>query len=447
MPTSPDIQYESICAVATPIGRGALAIVRLSGRTALEIANRFVKKKLHDHQVLYSKFYDCKNEVIDHGIAIYFKAPTSFTGEDVVEFQHHGNPIISELILKVLCEYGARLATPGEFTLRAFLNNKIDLTQAEAISDLINSATEKSVKTANRSLQGEFSNQVDNTLEELVQIRINVEAHLDFPDEDIDIQQSQQIESKLANAVIKLERIQEQAKRGERLQMGATIAIAGEPNVGKSSLINKLSQSDISIVTEIPGTTRDPLSADIEIEGVPIRLIDTAGLRETDNIIEKKGIERTQAVLEQADIVLWLTDISTFEPHNKITSSHVKDNHIVVHNKIDLMVNSKPIVDDQLYISVKTGQGIEELINIIAKKLNGEELSDVPFLARNRHIVGLKKTCDHLKSAKEKMQNNVELDIVAEELRLAQQSLGEITGEFTADELLGRIFSDFCIGK
>ena len=408
-----------------------------------------MRKKLLDRQAIYSKFYDGNNKIIDQGIAIYFQAPASFTGEDVVEFQCHGNPIISDLILKSLCEAGARLATPGEFTLRAFLNNKINLTQAEAIADLINSVTEKNVRTANKSLQGQFSNHIKRLLQRLIEIRLNVEAHLDFPDEDIDTHKLQDVNNKIFNAVSELESIQQNARRGERLHTGTTIAIAGKPNVGKSSLINKLSQSDIAIVTKIPGTTRDPLTADIEIQGVPIRLVDTAGLRDTDNVIEKIGIERTQEILAQADIILWLTDASKNESQNKIykdlpNTSH----HIVVHNKVDLVANREYLKNNRLYVSATTGEGLELLVKAITKYIISDEQGDVPFLARNRHLIALKKTSTHLQAAHDQMENNnKELEIVAEELRLAQQSLGEITGEFTADDLLGRIFSEFCIGK
>ena len=447
MPIKLPTQHEPICALATPSGRGALAIIRLSGNSALAIANELTKKTLCNRQAIYTKFTDKNNEIIDRGIAIYFKAPASFTGEDVVEFQCHGNPVISDLLLKALCESGARMAAPGEFTLRAFLNNKIDLTQAEAIADLISSTTEKSVRIANRSLQGEFSKHVDSVLAKLVAVRINVEAHLDFPDEEIDVQQIKVIKAKVLETVKELEKLQQAARRGERLHTGATIAIAGKPNVGKSSLINKLAQSDIAIVTEIPGTTRDPLTADVDIHGVPVRLIDTAGLRDTNNVIENLGIERTLQVLSQADIILWLTDASCPDEKQDLDKEIQEDKCIRIFNKIDLIGKQVSVNSSKIDMSVKTGDGLDELIEIIALKLCGNEQGDTPFLARRRHLIALQETCEHLKAAHEKIGMKCDLEIVAEELRLAQHALGEITGEFTADDLLGRIFSDFCVGK
>ena len=447
MPNELPTQNEPICALATPSGRGALATIRLSGDGALAIANGLTKKTLSNRKAIYTKFTDKNNEIIDHGIAIFFKAPASFTGEDVVEFQCHGNPIISDLLLKALCEFGARMATPGEFTLRAFLNNKIDLAQAEAIADLISSTTEKSVRTANRSLQGEFSKQVDRVLAELVSIRINVEAHLDFPDEEIDAQEIKDIKTKVLETVKELEKLQQTARRGERLHTGATIAIAGKPNVGKSSLINTLAQSDIAIVTEIPGTTRDPLTADVDIHGVPVQLIDTAGLRDTDNVIENLGIERTLQVLSQADIILWLTDASCPDEMQDLDKEIQEDKCIRIYNKIDLIGKQVAVNNNEIHMSAKTGDGLEELVETIAVKLCGEEQGDTPFLARRRHLIALQETCEHLKTVHEKIGMKCDLEIVAEELRLAQHALGEITGEFTAEDLLGRIFSDFCIGK
>ncbi|MDH3610094.1 MAG: tRNA modification GTPase, partial [Gammaproteobacteria bacterium] len=265
-------QQESICALATPAGKGALAIVRLSGKDAHAIAKIITHKPLTPRKAHYTNFYDCDDGVIDQGLAIYFQTPASFTGEDVIEFHCHGNPLVADLLLKTLCSLGARLATPGEFSLRAFLNNKIDLTQAEAIADLINSTTEQAVRTATRSMQGAFSRCVEEVLTQLTQVRMHIEAHLDFPDEEIDRQQSEQLASLLRLLSNYLNELLQQAKLGERLQTGATIAIAGKPNVGKSSLLNVMAQSDVAIVTEIPGTTRDQLSADIEIQGIAVRL-------------------------------------------------------------------------------------------------------------------------------------------------------------------------------
>ena len=296
-------------------------------------------------------------------------------------------------------------------------------------------------------MHGNFSKYVKVILEKLVSIRISVEAHLDFPDEDIDIQQHKEIETKIIKTTKKLENLQQTAKRGERLHSGATVAIAGRPNAGKSSLINALSQSDIAIVTEIPGTTRDPLTADVDIHGVPVRLIDTAGLRDTDNVIETLGIKRTLEVLSQADIILWLTDVTCKDEKQDLDDEIPEDKCIRIQNKIDLIGKQAEVNHDEIFMSVKTGDGLGELIELIAAKLCGEEQGDTPFLARRRHLIALQQTHKHLQVASEKISMNIGLEIVAEELRLAQHTLGEITGEFTADDLLGQIFSDFCIGK
>ena len=443
-------QKELICALATPPGKGALAIVRLSGKDAHAIAKQITHKTLAPRQANYTNFYNYDGAVLDQGLAIYFQAPASFTGEEVIEFHCHGNPLVADLLLKTLCNLGARLATPGEFSLRAFLNNKIDLTQAEAIADLINSTTEQAARTATRSMQGAFSERVQDVLTQLIQMRMHIEAHLDFPDEEIDRQQIEQLVSQLMKLKHFLNELLQQAKVGERLQTGATIAIAGKPNAGKSSLLNVLAQSEVAIVTEIPGTTRDPLSADIEIQGIAVRLIDTAGLRETQDIVEAKGIERAQQALAQADIVLWLTDVSNEDSHS-VPSGMDTAKIIYVHNKVDLSAEKKFNDDENIYISAKARTGIDELLQKLGEYLIGDsnirEQGDTPFLARGRHVVALQQAQENIHSAQQRLSNSQDLELAAEDLRLAQQNLGEITGEFTPDDLLGKIFSEFCIGK
>jgi tRNA modification GTPase len=445
-------QKELICALATPPGKGALAIVRLSGKDALKLAKQIMHQSLLAREACYTSFYSEDNEVIDQGLAIYFQSPASFTGEDVVEFQCHGNPLIAELLLKTLCSLGARLATAGEFSLRAFLNNKIDLAQAEAIADLINSTTEQGARTATRSLQGAFSERVQEVLTQLVQLRMHIEAHLDFPDEEIDPQLIEQLQFKVKNIDEYLKELLQQAKLGERLQSGATVAIAGRPNAGKSSLLNTLAQSDVAIVTEIPGTTRDPLNADIEIQGMPVRLIDTAGLRDTKDVVEVKGIERAQQVLGQADVILWLTDVTDKDAQN-IPDDLDTNKVIFVYNKIDLQPgdNKQQNIPDNVFISAKAQLGIDELIRQLSVKLSGpdalQEQGDTPFLARSRHVIALQQAQQNIRSALVRITNCQELELAAEDMRLAQQNLGEITGEFTPDDLLGKIFSEFCIGK
>lgn len=444
------VQKEPICALATPPGKGALAIVRLSGKDAYAIAKNITHESLLPRRAHYTAFYDANDGIIDQGLATYFQTPSSFTGEDVIEFHCHGNPLVAELLLKTLCCLGARLATPGEFSLRAFLNNKIDLAQAEAIADLINSTTEQAARTATRSLQGAFSERVNSVLTQLVQMRMHIEAHLDFPDEEIDRQQTTQLCKQLTLLEDFLDELLQQAKLGERLQTGATIAIAGKPNAGKSSLLNVLAQSDVAIVTEIPGTTRDPLSADIEIQGVAVRLIDTAGLRETKDIVEAKGIERAQQALAQADLILWLTDVSS-DDSQAIPKEIDVNKVITVHNKIDLQEASSLNDNENIYISAKNHTGIDELIAQLALRLLGEnvlsENGDTPFLARNRHVIALQNAQQHLRSAQQRLSSANELELAAEDLRIAQQNLGVITGAFTPDDLLGKIFSEFCIGK
>ena len=444
MPDENISQKELICAIATPPGRGALAIVRLSGKQAREVAEKITKTSLVARQAVFTSFLNQDGIVIDQGLTIFFQAPASFTGEDVVEFHCHGNPLVAESLLKALCVEGARLATAGEFSLRAFLNNKIDLTQAEAIADLINSTTEQSARTATRSLQGAFSKRVQTILEKLIQSRMHIEANLDFPDEEIDRQQLVQIQSQLKDLNETLDELLEQAKVGERLQQGATLAIAGRPNAGKSSLLNVLAQSDVAIVTEIPGTTRDPLNADIQICGIPVRLIDTAGLRKTNDVVESKGIERAQEALQQADLILWLIDASDEEIDelpNELDTKKV----ITIHNKSDLVTIDSDT--DKLYISTITQQGITELLDVIGQRLGGQESGDTPFLARSRHVIALQQTQHNIQLAAQRLNDTTALELIAEDLRSAQQHLNEITGEFSSDELLGKIFSEFCIGK
>lgn len=453
-------QAEAICALATPAGRGALSIVRASGHGVIAMAEKIAQKKLSPRQASYASFVDKHKQAIDQGIVICFPAPASFTGEDVVEYHCHGNPLISDLLLQTLCEEGARLATAGEFSQRAYLNNKIDLTQAEAIVDLINSTTEQGLRNATRSLQGAFSHRVQQVLAQLIQIRTYVEAYLDFPDEEpeekIDATQIKVIEKNIQQLAATITHLQQQAQRGERLHSGATITIAGKPNVGKSSLLNSLAQSEVAIVTKVPGTTRDSLTADIDIHGIPVRLMDTAGIRETEDEVELKGIQRTQLATAQADLVLWLSDVT--DSIDSVLPAEIDleaEKVIFVQNKIDLIDAEKlealkhadKSQHAQVYISAITAAGLQDLIDSIANRLGSEEQGDTPFLARRRHLIALQQAGENIKAALEQLVLSTKLELVAEELRLAQQSLGEITGEFSSDDLLGKIFSEFCIGK
>ncbi|MDE0249859.1 MAG: tRNA uridine-5-carboxymethylaminomethyl(34) synthesis GTPase MnmE [Gammaproteobacteria bacterium] len=444
VPPSPD---DPICAVATPPGRGALAVVRLSGRGALAIAGRVTRKELIPRKAVLTGFRDGNGERIDQGLALYFQAPASFTGEDLVEFHCHGNPVVCGMLMDALCAQGARRAEPGEFSLRAFLNNKLDLAQAEAIADLISSTTEQCVRTAGRSLQGAFSRRVKEVLEGLVGVRTGVEACLDFPDEDSGALPGKALHGPLSALDGDLDELLEQARSGERLHAGATVAIVGAPNVGKSSLINALAQSEIAIVTAVPGTTRDPVVADIEVHGLPVRLVDTAGLRTTGDEVEQLGIERTRRILAEADLVLWLDDLSQPDSAGLAPEGVEASRVIRVHNKTDLVTRHAGAGRQEVYLSVKTGSGMEALVERIRERVLGREQGSTPFLARARHLDALQRTQAHVRSALQCLHRGRDLELAGEDLRLAQQALGEITGEFSSDDLLGSIFSEFCIGK
>ena len=422
-------------------------MIRLSGKDARNIAEQVTQCKLPVREATLAGFHDVRGERIDQGIALYFQAPASFSGEELVEFHTHGNPVVCDLLLDTLCAQGARLAEPGEFSLRAFLNRKIDLTQAEAIADLIASSTEQCVRLANRSLQGAFSRQVQEILGRLVSVRTGIEAYLDFPDEDIDAPQGQHFQEQLAQVEGDITQLLAQAHAGERLHDGATLAIAGAPNVGKSSLINALAQSDIAIVTPTPGTTRDPVATDIEIGGMSVHLVDTAGVRETRDVVEREGIERTRRTLVQADLVLWMDDVTQSES----TRTHAQEvdpaRRIRVHNKIDLTGRAPEVCEDEIYLSVKTAAGLDALVEMIRSRLLGREQASTPFLARRRHRIALQRTLDHVHAALQCLRQAQALELAGEDLRQAQQALCEITGEFSSEDLLGRIFSEFCIGK
>lgn len=447
MPNVISSSTDSICAVATAPGRSALAVIRLSGPDAHAIAEQVTHRKLAVREAVLTGFYDARGERIDQGIALYFQAPASFSGEDLVEFHSHGSPVVCDLLLDTLCTHGARLAEPGEFSLRAFLNHKIDLAQAEAIADLIASSTEQCVRLANRSLQGLFSARVQEILGRLVTVRAGIEAYLDFPDEDLDVQHARQFCEQLDELEAAIATLLEQAQAGERLNAGATLAIAGAPNVGKSSLINALAQSDLAIVTDTPGTTRDPVAADIEIEGLPIHVVDTAGVRETEDAIEREGIARTRRTLAQADLVVWMDDV-TQPPEAQAAPEEVDAaRRIRVHNKIDLTGRTPEALKDEVYLSVKTGSGLQALIDLVRARLLGSEQASTPFLARRRHRLALQRTQEHIRAAVQGLREARGLELAGEDLRLAQHALGEITGEFGSEDLLGRIFSEFCIGK
>ncbi len=447
-----DIEHiDTIAAIATPSGNGGVGIIRISGGLVTEIATKLTKKALTPRTAQFSSFLDQDNAVIDSGIALYFPAPASYTGEDVLELQGHGGSVVLNMLLRHVLALGARLARPGEFTERAFLNNKLDLAQAEAIADLITSSTEQSVRSAQRSMQGVFSEQINLLITELTELRIYIEAAIDFVDEEIDFLTDGVVENRLVSLVKRLEEIQQTAKQGRLLRDGMTVVLAGKPNAGKSSLLNALAGHDAAIVTDIAGTTRDVLRERIQLDGMPLHIIDTAGLRESSNAIEQEGIRRAQEEIRKADKVLLLIDIRETEPQTLLDAIPEDLDITTVYNKIDL-VNSEPEIQNtesgtQIYLSIKTGVGMDLLIQHLKQSVGYNDTAEDIFIARTRHLEALKNGYELIQNALHQLQTTQASELVAEDLRQAQQALAEITGEFTSDDLLGKIFSSFCIGK
>jgi tRNA modification GTPase len=445
------IRSDTIVASATAPGRGAISIIRLSGPKSTEIAKILSGKSLKPRIATFGSITS-NDEIIDTGIWIYFVAPHSFTGEDTVEFQGHGGPVVIQSILKLMTALGARLAAPGEFSQRAFLNGKIDLTQAEAISDLINASSISAVKAANNSLQGQFANHVNAIVTELISLRTQIEAHIDFPDEDIEPSSIEAFSSTINHIKNDLNTLIASANDGVKLNRSAEIVLIGEPNAGKSSLLNALAKEPLAIVTDIPGTTRDLIRHDLLIDGLEMRITDTAGIRSTDDVIENEGINRAINALQTADLVLCLFD----ERHHKISEDTVR-NLVgntqtpigLLRTKIDIQID--PIENHTNYplleISAKTGHGLTDFRNWLLEKLSLTTHSQTPFLARQRHLEHLKQAKDYIEAATHHHLAIETIDLIAEDLRLTQNALSEITGTFTSDDLLTSIFSTFCIGK
>lgn len=446
-------ESSTIAAISTAQGIGGIGVVRLSGKDALKIAKKICNIDLTPRKAYTCSFKDKKNITLDQGIAIHFSSPASFTGEDIVELQGHGGNVVLNLILNVCISHGAELAPPGEFTKRAFLNNKIDLSQAESVADLINASTEAAAKSAVNSLRGVFSNKINSLLKNLIELRVFVEACLDFPEEDINFINEGNVNKKLESLKKSVIAILDAARQGQILRDGVKVVLIGQPNVGKSSLMNLLANESKAIVTEIPGTTRDPIKSDINIKGVPIHLVDTAGLRETDDIVEKLGIEKTWEAIHEADITLILDDVTDASQNfeDKFKKKLPKGQSIIIKNKIDLL-KQKPSINYEndvphIFISAKKGDGIQllekEILKIVGKDHKVSHKEDI-FMARSRHIDALKKVNGAINKA---IKNLEAPELVAEELMIAQKSLSQITGEFSSDDLLGQIFSQFCIGK
>ncbi len=443
---------ETISAQATATGKAGVGIIRVSGSKALEIAEKIIHRKPRARYAHYLAFFDQDDEIIDYGIVLFFPAPHSFTGEDIVEFQAHGGPVILSLIQKQVLAYGARPARPGEFSERAFLNDKIDLSQAEAIADLIDSSSEQAAKSALRSLRGDFSRQIQSLDEKIVDLRIYVEAAIDFPQEEIDFLSDGVIEKKIIEIRQELQKILHNANQGSILVEGMNIAIAGQPNAGKSSLLNALTGEDLAIVTDIAGTTRDILRQQIHIDGIPLHIIDTAGIRESDCKVEQIGIQKAKETLKSADKILLMVDVETgLSDYEQEILQLYSNNCVLIYNKIDKL-GVEPKIDSQgqvvsIYLSVKQQKGLELLKNYLKQSIGFSDSGEGIFSARSRHLRALEKAQEHIQLGLQQLQQYQAGELLAEELLLAHQQLSEILGQFCADDLLGKIFAGFCIGK
>lgn len=444
-------QHDTIAAIATAPGSGGIGVVRVSGPASQAIAAGVLGQCPPPRHAAYLPFKDADGNLIDRGIAIFYVSPHSYTGEDVLELQAHGGPALMQLLLQRCLALGARQAEPGEFTRRAFLNDKLDLAQAEAVADVISAATAEAARSAVRSLAGEFSQRIHSLRDRLIDLRMFVEACLDFPEEDIDFISQGGVAGKLALIVTELQSVFAGAKQGNLLREGIQVVLVGQPNVGKSSLMNQLAGEEVAIVTSVAGTTRDTIKSAIQINGVPLHIIDTAGLRETSDEVEQHGIARTWRALENAHAALLLVDAAhgiTETEKSILTRLRADLPKLWIHNKIDLTNEPAACVERQgekhIHLSARTGEGMEllrgELLNIAGWQPGGEGV----FMARARHLEALQSVAENLSRSGDLLGQP---ELLAEELRLAQEALNTITGEFTPDDLLGEIFSRFCIGK
>ncbi|MFQ5937319.1 MAG: tRNA uridine-5-carboxymethylaminomethyl(34) synthesis GTPase MnmE [Acidiferrobacterales bacterium] len=444
---------DTIVAVATPPGIGGIGIVRISGPAVREMAQALLGQLPTPRYASYATFKDGTGVAIDHGMALFFPAPHSFTGENVLELHGHGGPVVLDMILRRALELGARLARPGEFSERAFLNGKLDLAQAEAIADLIESSSEDAARSALRSLEGKFSEQVQAAVDALIRLRTYVEAAIDFPEEEIDFLADEKVAHDLASILQTLEQLLRSVRQGCLLHEGMTVVLAGPPNAGKSSLLNALAQQDTAIVSRVPGTTRDVVRERIVIDGMPVHVLDTAGLRESGDEIESEGMRRTHAAMARADRVLLVVDDAVVDDavvqalRRQLPS---KAAHTLIRNKIDLSGRACGRGEDangaELALSAKTGNGLDHLQQHLKTCMGFQPAGEGTFMARRRHLDALRRARDHVQLGQQRLTARAG-ELLAEELRLAQRALGEITGEFTSEDLLGRIFSTFCIGK
>jgi tRNA modification GTPase len=440
---------ETIFAIATPPGMGGVGVIRVSGPGVSEIANAVLTFLPKPRFACMANFLDDDGHTIDSGLALYFPGPASFTGEDVLELQGHGGTVVQQLLSRRLMELGARQARPGEFSERAFLNDKLDLTQAEAIADLVESGTVAAARAAQRSLEGVFSSRVHEVQAELTGLRVFIEAALDFPEEEIDFIAE-------SDTLVRLDKVEENtltlledAHQGKILRDGITVAIVGLPNAGKSSLLNALAGTDSAIVTDIPGTTRDVLRETISIDGLPVHIADTAGIRESSDLIEAEGIRRARAAMENSDLALLVLDLTDpGNDHSRLFDEIPADLSLIrVWNKCDVSSRREEVSSNTVNISAKTGEGLDGLRSLIKEQAGLSSHHEGSFSARTRHLDAIRRTRDHIRAGKAQLVENNAPELLAEELRLAQKALGEITGEFLPDDLLGAIFASFCIGK
>ena len=445
---------ETIVAVATPPGRGGVGIVRASGPLVTHLANQIAGAVPPPRLATTATFRDAQDAPIDQGRVLYFRGPASFTGEDVLELHGHGGPVPMDMLVQRCVELGARVAQPGEFSRRAFLNDKIDLTQAEAISDLIDSASQQAARAAVRSLSGDFAKRINTLVQALTELRMYVEAAIDFPEEEIDFLQDAELETRVHTVEQLFLELQRDAEQGQLLRDGMVLVIAGPPNVGKSSLLNRLAGYDAAIVTSRPGTTRDVLREDLHIDGMPLRVIDTAGLHESDDPIEQEGMRRARSAMANADHVLLMSDATrpeTAQLADEKLPEGVPVTRLV--NKIDLLDEessqkiSTSAGTSRLYASAVTGEGVDELRKYLSAQMGYSAVDGGKLIARRRHLQAIERAFAHMVLGKEALFELKAGEIMAEELRLAQQYLGEITGTVTSDDLLGHIFSSFCNGK
>ena len=435
-------EKDTIAARATAPGKGGIGIIRISGPDAGRISKALSGRIPEPRYATYTRFSDDRGDTIDEGLLLYFPAPDSFTGEDVLEIQGHGGPVVLDMLLNRVVGLGARHARPGEFSQRAFLNDKLDLAQAEAIADLIESSTEAAARGAIRSLQGEFSALVNQLLSQVIELRVYVEAAIDFPEEEIDFISDESVKGRLEEIQGTLASILEQSREGALLTEGASIVLTGKPNAGKSSLMNLLTGRQTSIVTDIPGTTRDVIGEVLQLDGIPLRILDTAGIRESADQIEAEGVKRAMAAQEEADLVLHLVDAS-----RDSAPADPGSREVIVLNKIDLVDDISRLPADLPRISARTGEGVDQLKAKLKQMLGVAETEGGGFSARSRHLSALRAAHDALADGYHVLTGQQAGELLAEELRACQKHLSEITGEFSADDLLGDIFSSFCIGK